>query len=101
MKAANMTCDNVCQFAVNIFSMEPISFIPSVDIGTAAFLKCCWLSLRINGGREAPRLRAINHVRVKMSIPVGAVRRVRAVPQRGKIGAGRVAEWFKAPVLKT
>jgi hypothetical protein len=74
MKAPNKMCDNVCQFAVSVFSMEPMSFIPSVDIGTAAFLKCYWLFLRVDGGREAPRSGAINHGPAKMSIPpVGSV----------------------------
>ena len=68
MKAPKIMCDNVRQFAVSVFSTEPMSLIASVDIGTAAFLTVTGFS-GVDGGREAPRSGAINHGPVKKSIP--------------------------------
>ena len=68
MKAPKIMCDNVRQFAVSVFSTEPMSLIASVDIGTAAFLTVTGFS-GVDGGRGAPRSGATNHGPVKKSIP--------------------------------
>jgi len=48
------------QFAVSVFSMEPMTFTASVDIGTAAFLNCYWLFLgSMAGARHRGRGRLI------------------------------------------
>ena len=39
MKAPNITCDSICQFASSFSSMDRISFVASVDIGTVPFLR--------------------------------------------------------------
>ncbi len=39
MKAPNITCDSICQFASSFSSMDRTSFVASVDIGTVPFLK--------------------------------------------------------------
>ena len=60
MKAPKIMCDNVRQLAVSVFSMEPMTFTASVDIGSAAFLNCYWLFLgSMAGARHRGRARLI------------------------------------------
>jgi len=68
MKAPNMICDSVCQFASSFFSKGPMSFIASVDIGTVPFLR---VFAGFFGGlvtMRSAQLRAINHMTLKMYI---------------------------------
>jgi hypothetical protein len=52
--------------------------------------------------RVRPGASAFKHMRVKMSITLLLIHaHMRGSDERGKIMIGRVAEWFKAPVLKT
>jgi len=52
MKAPNIICDSVCQFASSFSSKDRISFVASVDIGKVPFLR---VLLAVFGGLATHR----------------------------------------------
>ena len=73
MNAPKIMCDNVCEFAVSVFSMEPMTFTASVDIGTAAFLNCYGFSEGLVAGAKHRHCARLITYRLKSPYPAAAV----------------------------